>query len=232
MKEIITQWRLMTLLMLALAARSSSERKVKTQDDYFNLVYSKDYVYVIVCDSDSLQGSCALAEKLLKDLEAEPIIKEYKTELRYLDTKEIPFIREAYKITQPIVGFDLIKHQLKRMEFMDEYTQDKDYEQLKARALSFIEYNYKRLGVKLESEEEFKDAVKKHKIIALYLGQEDQFLQNYKDFAAKHIDFDFYYVTDNEISNKIFVNMVNDNKPEEDIMAIVRDKELITEYDT
>lgn len=64
------------------------------------------------------------------------------------------------------------------------------------------------------------------------MGQEDYFLKSFKEFSLSHVDFDFFYTTDPELSNIIFANMVHERKPDYDILAIMRSPEALTEFDT
>jgi hypothetical protein len=91
-----------------------------------------------------------------------------------------------------------------------------------------------RVNAPLRTVEEFNAAVGKHKIIGVYLGKLDGFFyEQYDDFAAKHIDFNFYHAANSHIADQIYQLTKKLPRPQDqDLFAIVRHPALIDEIDT
>lgn len=82
--------------------------------------------------------------------------------------------------------------------------------------------------------EEFQAALKTHKIIGVYLGQTHGFFYDqYAEFAAKHLSFDFYHAANTFVADQIYYASAGLPRPQEQsLFAIVRDQSLLDEIDT
>lgn len=227
------------LILTALAASALALAFPHTQDDFFRETFDNKYFAVAFFDAKRNQFGKKLVDRLLNDLVLADVIKKLDVKLAQADLSEITMLREHYDITGSFAFFFYINNQLQRFDGFGELAEDflnqkLLYADLLEETTKFLKGRLERVNAPLRSMEEFHQTLTAHKIIGVYLGKtQGFFFEQYAEFAAKHLSFNFFYAANNFVADQIYQAAVNLPRPQEqDLFTIIRDKSLLDEIDT
>lgn len=227
------------LVACTLAASAAAVAQPRTQDDFFRLTFDHKFFACAVLDSKRSQFAKKLVDRLMGDLAVADVIKERGVQLGQADVADIPMLKEHYDIPGNFAFFFFINNRLQRFADFAELAEDflaqkLLYADLLEETVKFIRGRLGRINAPLRSLEEFQHALRTHKTLGLFLGKtQGFFFDQFTDFAAKHIDFDFFHAANNYVADQIHAATAGHPRPQDqDLFAIARDASLLDDIDT
>lgn len=181
------------------------------------------------------------AEKVIDDMfgqfSHDPTFIEHDLRFAKIDFKDINIVITHYTIIGNSALYYYAGNQLQEFKefgtMVDDFTSGKiNKNQLFEKTHQFLSEKLERISKVIKSEQEFEEAVSKHKMIGVYFG--DGKNENEKKFdtlALLHINFNFFKIRDQELSNKIYFSKTGKTLDKQELIAIVRDRSLVNELD-
>ena len=227
------------MIAVVVVASATGYLQPHTQDEFFQATFENKQFACAFYDAKRNQFGKKLIERLLNDLLVNEVIKEKEVQLAQTDLSEITMLREHYDIAGSFAFFFYINNQLQRFEEFAELAEDflsqkLLYADLQEETLKFIRGRLNRVNAPLRTVEEFQSVLSTHHIIAVYLGKTSGFFfDQFHDFAAKHLSFNFFHAANNFVADQIYFGATGLPRPQEqDFFTIIRDKSLLDDIDT
>jgi hypothetical protein len=209
---------------------------IESQDDHFSQVHKFTHDLRGFYDSESEPGTSNVMIKLFDDLSRSEFLMEHNFNLALVNINKVPSLKSHYDILKPSHFLYFIKNQMQIMPNFDDLVSaaindPEHYDRLHKNVLEFVTAKFSRVTQEITSEDQFEKILQKDKIIGVFIGNDGQEFDTFKEFAQTHIDFDFYYILQPIIANEIFYKRSRIEKPVMSFFAIFRSAELITEFD-
>jgi len=226
-----------SLLLAVLATQCQLQvLDLTNTDEYFGPLHSTHHALRGFYNPDTKPNTSQVLIRLFDDLAKDEFLIANEFNLGLVNLAKVPFFKRHYDIINQSHFLYFIKNQMQVMEdfnnlVLSAVESQQHYEQLLARVLEFIHAKYNRVAVELTSFEQFEEALKKFKTIGVFIGNDERDLAVFKSFAATHVDFDFFYVTSNELGHRIFFSQSTEQKPESSFFAIIRSGEALDQFD-
>lgn len=205
-------------------------------DEYFSPLHNTHHALRGFYDPETQPNTSEVLIRLFDDLAKDEFLIANEFNLGLVNLAKVPFFKRHYDIINQSHFLYFIKNQMQILEDFNELAlstleNQENYDKLLARVLDFIHTKYNRVAVELTSLEQFEEALKKFKTIGVFFGSDEQDLKVFKSFAATHVDFDFFYVTDNQIGHSIFFSRSTEERPNSSFFAIFRSTDALDQFD-
>jgi hypothetical protein len=205
-------------------------------DEYFGPLHRSHHALRGFYDPDSKPNTSEVLIRLFDDLAKNEFLIENQFNLGLVNLAKVPFFKRHYDIINQSHFLYFIKNQMQGLENFNELTIEaaenpESYDKLLASVLEFIHAKYSRVSVELTSIEQFEQVLKRYKVIGVFFASEERELNVYKSFAATHVDFNFYYVKDQQLAHSIFFSRSTDERPSGSFFAIFRSAEALDQFD-
>ena len=230
-------FRLTCLLVVATTAFCQLQvLEIAHSDQHFANIHRHDHSLRGLYDPSMEPDTSAVVARLFEDLAANELLIANNFSLGLVDISKAPFFKSHYSIHNQSQFLYFVKNQMQiMMNFnhlvLNAMNGEAEYQQLLAATLEYVKGRFARISTPLRSVEQFLHALEEHKTIGIFFGPEGSEFNVYKNFAASHIDFNFYHVSNAELGREIFYLKSKIEKPESPFFALIRSAEVVNEFD-
>jgi hypothetical protein len=224
------------LLLVSATTCQLTIHRPTTQDDYFGLVWGQNHTLVGYINSKTDPAHTSLIDRLFDRLSKDRLLADWEFNLIVVDVAEIEMLYDHYSMTGlPNFYYFVRKQLIKCSDFATIFTQAltaKSPDRLVDFAEKWIHDRLNSIVVELQSLTDFETKVAAKKILGIYFGKKDAKFRLFQRWAARYIHFSFFFTSSDDLKNAVFasrhLSAPNSDAP---FLAVVRDTELITEFD-
>lgn len=209
---------------------------IESSDDYFASVHKHTHALRGFYDTHKSPDVSPVLIRLFDDLAKTQSLIDNNFHLGLIDLAKVQFFRNHYDIVDQSHFIYFVKNQIQTMPNFNEMVlkvlqEDAYYDVLLMKVLEFVDSRFNRIASELKSIADFEEALEHHKIIGLFYAETQDQLKIHKEFAAGHIDFNYYYTTDPLLAEAVFRMKSKERMPNSPFFAVVRASELVQEFD-